>query len=260
MLSSNLLAFCLATAVAALPTLDPRNDEASNITVLPEIDANHVLVSGQNGWEPMSIEAYTAILKENGVSLDAPEVDHEFLAAFDADAANTTESSLEKRQCSNTAMLITRTERFVDWDLQMSPVVIARNRDMTISITQTYTVTDTITVNGGFNPTVITGWLTATVGASVSRSWATATAIAIGGTVSAGSTGAMVVNPWKTRRYGQVLQGCIGSQRVVSTFMSDTFEQGSYNGVRWINGAITLCERRGALNQLPRCHGSGFLS
>lgn len=209
--------------------------------------------------EVLGIDAYKAILEENGVSLTAPPIDHELLAFDEEEEFNTTDPSLVKRQCASTAMLITKTERFTDWDLQMTPILAAKSRDMTISVTQTYTVTDTLTVSGSFSPTIITGWLSGQVGASVSRSWATATAITVGGTVSAGNTGAMVNNPWKTRRYGQVRQGCIGSQKVVATFMSDTYESGSYRGVSWIKGAISMCERRGALSRVPRCQGGGYL-
>jgi hypothetical protein len=200
------------------------------------------------------------MLKAENITIGRPPIDHDLMKIDDDEEdVNGTDTSLAKRQCSVTAMLITRTDRFSDWDMQMSPIVSARNRDATISVTQTYTVTDTLTVSGSFSPTVITNWLTGQVGASVSRSWATATAITVGGTVASGNTGAMVVNAWKTRRYGEVRQGCIGSQRVVATFMSDTYESGAYRGVSWIRGPISLCERPGFLNRVPRCQGGGFL-
>lgn len=260
MISSNFLVLCLATAASAVPALMGRSGEADDFTVLPSLKTGEVLVNNENGWEVISNEAYAAMLKAENITIGRPPIDHDLMRIDeDEDDVNVTDTSLAKRQCSVTAMLITRTDRFSDWDLQMSPILAARNKDMTISVTQTYTVTDTLTIQGSVSPTIIKNWLTGQVGASVSRSWATATAITVGGTVASGNTGAMVVNPWKTRRYGEVRQGCVGSQKVVATFMSDTFESGAYRGVSWIRGPISLCERPGNLNRVARCQGSGYL-
>ncbi|TKW48484.1 hypothetical protein CTA1_5578 [Colletotrichum tanaceti] len=46
-----------------------------------------------------------------------------------------------------------RTDRFYDWDLQMSPVIVTGANPATIAHSSTYTVTDTIAVNGAFSPT-----------------------------------------------------------------------------------------------------------
>ncbi|KAL0931228.1 uncharacterized protein CTRU02_213963 [Colletotrichum truncatum] len=211
-----------------------------------------------NTVEVVNQDTYSAMLASQGILSSVPEIDHSLL---DFEAPSEEEiKELDARQAScssTTAVIITRTDRFYDWDLQMSPVVIAGSNNFDISLTSTYTVTDTITVNGGITPTVVTGYLTANFGISGSRSWATAQAIMVKGTITAKHTGVMVNNPFKTRRYGRVMRGCLGRQTQIGTFMSDAYEEGSYGGVKWIRGAITPCEKPGVHRPLSRCQGSG---
>ncbi|KAL0929984.1 uncharacterized protein CTRU02_214804 [Colletotrichum truncatum] len=249
---------CLAAVVVASPVFTPR---AMNGTAFdPErglLNGEVLLVDGDH-MEVVNQEAYFAMLASEKILASVPEVDHSLLS-FKTPSEEEV-NNLDSRQidCDDIhAITITKTEQFYDWDLQMSPVVIAQAKEVTISLTETYTVTDTITINGGFNPTIIQSYLTSTLGVAVSRSWATASAIMVRGTISAGHTGCMVNNPFKTRRYGKIMRGCLGRQTQVGAFMSDVYEEGSYNGVKWVKGAITNCEKEGVHRPLTRCQGSG---
>ncbi|KZL80129.1 hypothetical protein CI238_05437 [Colletotrichum incanum] len=253
-----LVTLCLATAVAAAPAFVPRTINGTEFDPERGLVAGEVLLYDMDHMEVVHEEFYAAMLASEGILAKAPEVDHSLL---DFEAPTEEEiKKLDARQTScgtTTSVVITRTDRFFDWDLQMSPVVIAGANPMDISYASTFTVTDTITINGAFSPTLVKTYLTANFGISGSRSWATATAITIKGTISARHTGVMVNNPFKTRRYGRVMRGCLGSQTQIGTFMSDAYEEGSYSGVRWVRGAITPCEKPGVHRPLTRCQGSG---
>ncbi|TDZ13823.1 hypothetical protein C8035_v002395 [Colletotrichum spinosum] len=258
-MASRFVTLCLAAVAAATPITPVFVPRAVNGTAFdPErgvVPGEVLLVDGDH-MEVVHQDVYKTMLASEGILHSPPEVDRSLL---DFEAPTEEElNRLEARQAScdwTTAITITRTDRFYDWDLQMSPVNIARANPIDISLTSTYTVTDTLTVTGSVSPTVITGWLTASFGISGSRSWATAQAIMVRGTISAGHTGCMVNNPFKTRRYGRVMRGCLGKQTQVATFMVDTYEEGSYAGVKWIRGAITPCEKPGVHNPLSRCQG-----
>ncbi|OLN96463.1 hypothetical protein CCHL11_00862 [Colletotrichum chlorophyti] len=257
-MASRFVTLCLAAAAAASSTFVPRTANATEFDPERGLLPGEVLLVDAEHMEVVDHDAWSAMLASEGILASPPKIDHSLL---DFEAPSEEElKQLEARQssCSSTtAVVITRTDRFYDWDLQMSPVVVTGGNPFTIALTSTYTVTDTITVNGGITPTVVTGYLTANFGISGSRSWSTAQAIAVTGTISARHTGVLVNNPYKTRRYGRVMRGCLGRQTQIGTFMSDAYEEGSYGGVKWIRGSITPCEKPGVHRPLTRCQGSG---
>ncbi|CCF32331.1 hypothetical protein CH063_00788 [Colletotrichum higginsianum] len=257
-MATRFLTLCLATAAAAAPAFVPRTINGTAFDVERGLLPDEILLFGEDHMEVVHKDAFAAMLATEGVLHQPPSVDH---ALLDFVAPSEEElNKLEARQAScstTTAVIIDRTDRFYDWDLQMSPVVVTGANPATIAHSSTYTVTDTITVNGGFSPTIITGYLTANFGISGSRSWSSATAITVTGTISARHTGVMVTNPFKTRRYGRVMRGCLGRQTQIGTFMSDAYQEGSFGGVRWITGTLSHCEKPGVHRPLTRCMGSG---
>ncbi|KAJ0159030.1 hypothetical protein CTA2_10451 [Colletotrichum tanaceti] len=233
-MATRFLTLCLATAVAAAPAFVPRTLNGTAFDVERGLLADEILLFGKDHLEVVHKDAFAAMLATEGVLHQPPGVDRSLLDFVAPSEEDQELKRLEARQ-------------FYDWDLQMSPVIVTGANPATIAHSSTYTVTDTIAVNGAFSPTIVTG----------SRSWSTATAITVTGTISARHTGIMVTNPFKTRRYGRVMRGCLGRQTQVGTFMSDAYREGSFGGVRWITGVLSHCEKPGVHRPLTRCMGSG---
>ncbi|GJC87434.1 hypothetical protein ColLi_10272 [Colletotrichum liriopes] len=148
-----LVTLCLATAVAAAPAFVPRTINGTEFNPERGLVAGEVLLYDMDHMEVVHEEYYATMLATEGILANAPEVDHSLL---DFEAPTEEEiKKLDARQTScgtTTSVVITRTDRFFDWDLQMSPVVVAGANPMDISYASTFTVTDTITVNGAFSP------------------------------------------------------------------------------------------------------------
>ncbi|KAF2854915.1 hypothetical protein T440DRAFT_464244 [Plenodomus tracheiphilus IPT5] len=137
----------------------------------------------------------------------------------------------------------------------MSPVVCAAG-SMTIAITEGYSVSNAITVSAGLDQTIIADKLQGSLGIDYSRTWTTSSLTAVTGTVLDGQCGCMIWKPMTTRRYGSVMQGCVGALKV-GTFQADDRGSASYNGMNWIAGARSMCAKKGSNPPLSRCQGSG---
>lgn len=195
-------------------------------------------------------DVYKQILKSENLSLERP-ADDENLSVEARD-----ETGLHARQCEyQTAVITDRTQTFVDWDVQMSPVVIGTGSGIDVYVSQGYSVSNSVSVSAGLDLKFIKDKLGGSLGIDYSRTWSTQTAINIKGTVPNGYSGVMITKPIKTRKYGRALKGCLGSQTQTGTFMADSFQEGSYGGVKWVSGAITMCTKK----QFPlsRCNGQG---
>lgn len=141
----------------------------------------------------------------------------------------------------------------------MSNVACAKQSDIVIDVSSGKSVTNTITVSVGLDPTVIKDWLKAGVGVDFSRSWTSSASNLNRATVLVGNCGAMVLNPLTTRRYGTVSQGCVGSSKQTGTFMADDRLSANFNGVSWTGGAVSDCQRKQSAPPMRRCNGSGNL-
>ena len=138
----------------------------------------------------------------------------------------------------------------------MSPVVCAVG-PMTINVMSGWSVSNTLSVSANVDYTWVKDKLKSTFGVNFSRTWTTSTSITTGGTVPDGYCGTMVTKPLTTRRYGSVYRGCIGSLVKTGTFMADDRGTGSYNGVSWVSGAVSICRKPGRNPPLSRCQGGG---
>jgi hypothetical protein len=137
----------------------------------------------------------------------------------------------------------------------MSPVVIGTGNGMDVSVSSGYTVGNSISVSAGLDLSLIKDKLGSSVGIDYTRTWSTQTVVTVKGTVANGYSGVMITKPIKTRKSGRVLKGCLGSQTQEGTFAADSYEDGSYSGVKWVSGAITMCTKKEF--PLSRCTGSG---
>ncbi|KAK1980236.1 hypothetical protein LZ30DRAFT_595203 [Colletotrichum cereale] len=265
MVSTNFLA--LLTAAAAAVSAAPVANLAlpSNITESPDRNLRNgeMLVYGAEGRTHIVTEdTWHLLLKTMDILPEPPAVDHEWLKAGEGLAEipyNTTEGGVGKRDCSgDVQVVIDKTQRFVDWDVQMSPVVIgAGSKGIDITISKSYAIANGVTVSGGIDVGLVKNRLGASLGVDFSRTWTTTQGYLIRGTIDNGYTGVVITRPWTNRRYGRTFQGCVGSLRQTGTFMADSHESGSYEGVSWVGGAITACIKRQRSIPLSRCNGSG---
>lgn len=204
------------------------------------------------------------------VEPDAPEIDYDWLKSGDdlyelsvddieSAPGNLSDAALSKRDCnSNFQYVIDRTQRFVDWDVQMSPVIIgAGNGGIDVTISKSYAIANSVTVSAGIDLTLIKDRLKAGLNIDYSRTWTTTQGYLVRGNVAAGQTGVVITRPWTNRRYGRTFQGCVGSLRQTGTFMANSHEDGSYEGVTWVAGAITMCNKKQSSIPLSRCNGGG---
>ncbi|KAH8733572.1 hypothetical protein BGZ61DRAFT_565594 [Ilyonectria robusta] len=252
--SAALVGLVLASAASAAPTAIELNTPELNSTKwTPDHVLKHdeVILYGEDGrMEIVHESVYEQLIGQHGFDLEAPEIDEAFLNSTD-------DKVLDARaDCSYTTALITdKTENFVDWDVQMSPVVIASVGAMDVYVSSGYSVSNSVTVSGEGELKFIKDRLGASFGVSYTRTWTTQTVINIKGTVPKGWSGVMITRPFKTRRYGRNMRGCIGSQKQIGTWMADSYQEGSYAGVKWVSGAISMCAKK----QFPltRCNGSG---
>ncbi|KAK2005913.1 hypothetical protein LZ32DRAFT_670722 [Colletotrichum eremochloae] len=264
----------LLTAAAAAVSAAPLNAAAPLANVELPLNATEtadrslrngeMVVFGFEGRTHIVTEdTWNLLLKTMNILPEPPAVDEEYLKAGDAFAAipvNETEATgLGKRDCSrDVQIVIDRTQRFVDWDVQMSPVIIGAGRaGIDITIAKYWSITNSISVSAGLDFGLVKDRLKSSLGIDYTRSWTTQQGYLIRGTVDDGYTGVVVSRPWTNRRYGRTFQGCVGNLRQTGTFMADSHEEGSYEGVSWVGGAITACIKRQSSIPLSRCQGSG---
>ncbi|TQN68380.1 hypothetical protein CSHISOI_07114, partial [Colletotrichum shisoi] len=252
-----------ATAVSAAPIVGL--ELPTNITEAVDRDLRNgeMVVFGAEGRSHIITEdTWSLLLKTMDILPEPPAVDEEWLKAAESlteTPVNATEAALGKRDCnSNYQTVVDRTERFVDWDVQMSPVVIGvGSKGIDITISKSYAVRNTVQVSAGIDLTLVKDRLKSGLGINYSRTWTTTQGYLIRGTVDDGYTGVVITRPWTNRRYGRTFQGCVGSLRQTGTFMADSHEEGSYEGVSWVGGAITACIKKQRTIPLTRYNGSG---
>lgn len=197
---------------------------------------------------------YHTLLASQESSLGVPEIDD---TSRSVSNSGRNESDLNARaDCGYTTAVVTdRSQTFIDWDVQMSPVVIGTGNGMDVYVSSGYSVSNGISVSAGLDGTAIKDKLGLSLDIDYSRTWTTQTVINIKGTVPNGYSGVMITKPMKTRRFGRVLTGCLGHQNQKRTFSADSYQEGVYAGVKWVSGAITMCMKK----QFPlsRCNGLG---
>ncbi|GKT62608.1 hypothetical protein ColTof4_01770 [Colletotrichum tofieldiae] len=265
MVSARLFALlaAAAAAVSAAPIADLELPTNVTESVDRDLRNGEMVIFGAEGRSHIITEdTWSLLLKTLDVLPEPPAVDEEWLKAGEGLTeipVNITEGGLDKRDCnSNYQTVVDRTQRFVDWDVQMSPVVIgAGSKGIDITISKSYSIANTVSVSGGIDLGLVKDRLKASLGVDFSRTWTTTQGYLIRGTVDDGYTGVVITRPWTNRRYGRTFQGCVGSLRQTGTFMADSREEGSYEGVSWVGGAITACIKKQRSIPLTRCNGSG---
>ena len=140
----------------------------------------------------------------------------------------------------------------------MSPVVIGAGRNgIDVSVARSWSTSNGVTVSAGLDWKAVKDRLGANFGINYSRSWTAQATVTVRGTVYSGGTGVVITRPWTNRRYGRASQGCVGTMLQVDTSMADSQDEGSYEGVSWVAGAITMCIKNQSGIHLSRCNGGG---
>ncbi|CAI7638527.1 unnamed protein product [Penicillium glandicola] len=253
MRSTIIAGLLVATAANAAPLVEL---SLNSTKWTPEhiLRPGEVILYGEGRMEVVHETVYHKLIAAEGHSFEVPEID----LTFNIQSVNHNHSDIHARQsCDATTAVITdSSSTFVDWDVQMSPVVIGSGTTgMDVSVASGYSIANSISVSAGITPTLIKDKLGASAGIDYSRTWTTQTVVTVKGTVDPGYSGVMITKPIKTRKTGRVLRGCVGSETEIGTFSADSFADGAYAGVKWVSGAIMMCSKKEF--PLSRCTGSG---
>ncbi|KPM38658.1 hypothetical protein AK830_g7920 [Neonectria ditissima] len=257
----SLLSLVLATVVGAVPFNLDAGKNVFKWTSGYNLTLDDVIVPINGVPHVMKESHYLDQLKVQGITLGAPELDPSWVTYSGSDIpdAESSERDLESRQasCDQTFSIVTdKTETFIDWDIQMSPVVCAVG-EMTISVSSGYTVSNAIGGSAGVDLKWIKDRLGVSLGVDYTRTWSTVTSIDTRGPVENGKCGVMITQPIVTRRSGRQFRGCVGSTTETGTWYADSHNEGSYNGVKWVEGAVSMCKKAGSAPPLSRCNGQG---
>jgi len=91
---------------------------------------------------------YNALIKSRGISFEPPKLDMDYLNSTVPLARYA--STHDRRDCLSTNAVITdKTETFIDWDVQMSQVVIGTGSGIDVSVAAGYSVSNSISVGAG---------------------------------------------------------------------------------------------------------------
>ncbi|KAH6988917.1 hypothetical protein BKA56DRAFT_542181 [Ilyonectria sp. MPI-CAGE-AT-0026] len=255
----------LITAVSAAVVNSGGIPNASKWVPGSALEPGHLIVPLDGVVEHAVKESdYLNWLKSQGVLLKAPELDPSWVTynASDIPAIETrelAERDIEARApCSQTFSITTdNTITFVDWDLQMSTVACAHFGDLTVTVTSGHSIANTIGGSAGVDLGFVKDRLTGSLGINYSRTWTTTQTTADSHVVHDGFCGVMIYKPITTRRYGRQFVGCVGNIKQVGTWYADSHKSQSYNGLSWVEGAVSYCEKRQGNPPLSRCQGGG---
>lgn len=85
-----------------------------------------------------------------------------------------------------------KTERFVNWDVQMSPVVLGTAEGITVAVASGYSVANSISASAGIDVTLIKDYLSGSVGVDYTTTWTTTTSNTYTTTIKNGDAGVWV--------------------------------------------------------------------
>lgn len=191
------------------------------------------------------------MLESMAIQSEAPQIDKSWLNF-------TSETNLQARDdCSATIVVTDKTERFVDWDIQMSPVIIGAGTGIDVFVANSYSASNAISVSAGVDYKIIENILGVSFSIDYTYTWTTQTTIQTKATVLPGQAGVMITMPFKNRKYGRSFCGRPGSLVQTGTWIADSYESKDYNGVNWVSGAISGCIKNQTALPLTRCHGEG---
>ncbi|KAJ5157929.1 uncharacterized protein N7482_009029 [Penicillium canariense] len=171
-------------------------------------------------------------------------------------ARNDTHGLQARGACEGIAELqILETQTFVNWDVQVSPVVGNQYDQAYVSMAEGYSISNAIAISiqAWYGP--LSKVLTLVLGVTYTRTWTTSTTETIADYVPAGLSGLIVSNPVTVRRYGNYIEGCYDDP-TYNWYSADEQIPHTYQSVDWVQGAFRLCASKDY--PVPFCEGNGF--
>lgn len=223
------------------------------ISIPRQLDESHLVLFGVDGrTEVVDKAEFMAKYHANHTTPLAPaslmnQTSHAELA-----------SDLEKRGCK-VATVITEypDSYFLNWDVPMSPVVKAGELTTIISVTEGYSIADTITVTETTTLTLVKNFLEQALSFSYAWTWTTSITDAFTFYINPHKFGYIRVNAWTHRKSGHVEIGCIGTATHRVNYQSDIYTSKSYDHLAWVAGVISLCT--GDSYPVHNCLGNGYV-
>lgn len=217
--------------------------------VLTEKD---VIVFGANGRvEVMKRDEYHLLTRDLYSKTPAS------LTSFENTTSETIpRKALSKRCKSKEVYTMNPDVSFINWDVPMSPVVKSSGDSNSVSVTQGFSISNSITVSSTIS--AVADFLTASFGISYTETWQTSFAAAFTFQIPNGKFGAVVSNPATTRKTGHVDIGCIGEATERVEYQADSYTSQSFGGLGWVEGTISLCT--GDVYPLKMCIGDGTIA
>ncbi|WYZ42081.1 hypothetical protein EsH8_V_000976 [Colletotrichum jinshuiense] len=165
------------------------------------------------------------MLESHGILLEPTQLNEEYLAFNATKEQEVDESKLGRRvRCATTASYAvdaSKTQSFVDWDMQMSYVACSTTIEQTIAVSQGFSIANSVSISGGGDSGTLMKYLGLNFGVDYTRTWTTTTTMESRGTITKGNCGIMIWKPLTVRHYGRVLQGCPGSYQQVGSLVAN---------------------------------------
>ncbi|KAL0933859.1 uncharacterized protein CTRU02_210658 [Colletotrichum truncatum] len=162
---------------------------------------------------------------------------------------------LEARDCDgrNIEYEITNTNDFLDWDVQVSPVIGAQQAPVLIAIARGYQVADAVSV--AETAGIEAEGLSLSLKIEYQTTWTTTDTTTITYTVPTGQYGVIVSQPWVHRISGTAYSSCGTGEATRENFMVTTHTSQTYGNLNWVKGVFRLCANTNY--PVPYCNGQG---
>ncbi|KAF8859174.1 hypothetical protein BDZ45DRAFT_714175 [Acephala macrosclerotiorum] len=251
MFTSTFVSLILAASLASAAVIPDLTLAKRNLT------ENEIIIWGSNGRvEVMNKSDFALLASQSSLSfnLTAPTP-----TSLNKTLSNNTlpSRSLSARCSTETIFTMNPVESFLNWDVPMSSILKANTATTTVSVTEGYTITNTVSVGVSTSLTLVEKYLSTTFSINYSEAWASSYSAAYAFTIPQGKYGVVVSNPLTTRHSGFVDIGCVGEAER-TYFQGDSYSSKAYGGLSWVDGTISLCT--GDTYPVPMCNGDGTLS
>ncbi|OLN97792.1 hypothetical protein CCHL11_02516 [Colletotrichum chlorophyti] len=245
------MAFGLLALAAAAPTPEPAR-ERNNLLSSADLHLEHddVIMYGVNGEYKIIKEAEFNSLTTAGILTYGGD------DKVEARDLSETIAEIEARQnCPglNSEFTTTSTADFLDWDVQISPVVGAQQAPVTLTVSRGYSIANTIQIGGNIGLSY--KYISGQIGVDVSRTWTTTDTTLIAYTVPQGNYGVIISQPWTHRIYGDIYTSCTTDNWKKTSFMASSHKSASYGNLNWVTGVFRMCANK--KYPIPFCNGKG---
>ncbi|KUJ07874.1 uncharacterized protein LY89DRAFT_702272 [Mollisia scopiformis] len=252
MFTSTVLSLFSAASLVAAAVIPDLTLARRNLT------ENEVIVWGSNGRvEVMNKSEFALLASESSQSFNLTSSTPVLLnnTAFNHSLSS---RALSSRSCSSDSYFtMNPASTFLNWDVPMSSVLHATSPSTSVSVTEGYTISNTIQIGVSSTLTIVESFLSTTFSINYSESWSSSYSAAYTFAIPEGKYGVVVSNSMTTRHSGYVDVGCIGSTER-TYFQADSYNSKAYGGLSWVDGTISLCT--GDTYPVPMCLGGGTLS